>query len=58
MPDRRLDVAGTDEHSLVLQEEDDDLAILVVAVQEQLRKANFEDFSNMMDACRHEDVLG
>lgn len=42
----------------MLQEKEDDLQILVVAVQEQLRKANFEDFSNMMDACRHEDVLG
>lgn len=41
-----------------LTEKEDDLQILVVAVQEQLRKANFEDFSNMMDACRHEDVLG
>jgi len=40
------------------KEEEDDLAMLVVAVQEQLRKANFEDFSNMMDSCRHEDVLG
>jgi len=40
------------------QEEEDDLQMLVVAIQEQLRKANFEDFSNMMDSCRHEDVLG
>ncbi|XP_078355235.1 EF-hand domain-containing family member C2-like, partial [Oculina patagonica] len=39
-------------------EEEDNLQMLVVAVQEQLRKANFEDFSNMMDSCRHEDVLG
>lgn len=40
------------------KEEEDDLQMLVVAIQEQLRKANFEDFSNMMDSCRHEDVLG
>ncbi|XP_073255064.1 EF-hand domain-containing family member C2-like [Porites lutea] len=39
-------------------EEEDDLQMLIVTVQEQLRKANFEDFSNMMDSCRHEDVLG
>ena len=32
--------------------------MLIVTIQEQLRKANFEDFSNMMDSCRHEDVLG
>ena len=43
---------------LTFQEEEDDLQMLVVAIQEQLRKANFEDFSNMMDSCRHEDVLG
>lgn len=41
-----------------VKEEVDDLQILVVAVQEKLRKANFDDFSNMMDSCRHEDVLG
>ena len=40
------------------QEEEDDLQMLIVTIQEQLRKANFEDFSNMMDSCRHEDVLG
>ncbi|KAM7435985.1 EF-hand domain-containing member C2 [Porites harrisoni] len=39
-------------------EEEDDLQMLIVTIQEQLRKANFEDFSNMMDSCRHEDVLG
>lgn len=38
--------------------EEDDLQLLVVAIQEQLRKDNFEDFANMMDSCRHEDVLG
>ncbi|XP_044180673.1 EF-hand domain-containing family member C2-like [Acropora millepora] len=41
-----------------VQVEEDDFQLLVVAIQEQLRKANFEDFANMMDSCKHEDVLG
>ncbi|XP_001624761.2 EF-hand domain-containing family member C2 [Nematostella vectensis] len=37
---------------------DDDLQMVIAAVQEQLRKANFEDFIAMKEACQYEDMHG
>ncbi|CAB3991030.1 Hypothetical predicted protein [Paramuricea clavata] len=29
---------------------------MIAAIQEQLRKANYEHFTNVYDACRHQDI--
>lgn len=36
--------------------EEDNFNSMVAAIQEQLRKANYENFTNVYDACRHQDI--
>ncbi|KXJ13080.1 EF-hand domain-containing family member C2 [Exaiptasia diaphana] len=35
---------------------DDNMTMVIASVQEQLRKANFEDFTAMKEACQYEDI--
>lgn len=37
---------------------DDNMTMVIASVQEQLRKANFEDFTAMKEACQYEDTQG
>jgi hypothetical protein len=41
---------------LFLQAEEDNFNAMIAAIQEQLRKANYEHFTNVYDACRHQDI--
>lgn len=36
--------------------EEDNFNAMIAAIQEQLRKANYEHFTNVYDACRHQDI--
>lgn len=41
---------------LLLQAEEDNYDALISAIQEKLRKTNYENFENLYDACRHRDI--
>ena len=39
-----------------LKAEEDNFNSMIASIQEQLRKANYENFSSIYDACRHQDI--